>query len=200
MATQTKTKTKRDEAVKAESAPSHTPAIAFAAAAGMAIGFAANFVRKAIVQAPTAISGNWADALATEHRMTLAIFDKLEETEDHNATKRGFLLMQLKHALAKHALQEENAVYAALRDHEDKKAADHLNHDHGYVKQYLYDLDMMNKSDPRWLGKVKEFRALIEKHVREEEEEIFPRLRERLSDEENKALTLAMNKEGLKIA
>ena len=114
--------------------------------------------------------------------------------------KRNFLLMQLKHALGKHAMQEENAVYAALRNHDATDEADQLNGEHGYVKQYLYDLDMLPKTDPAWLPKVREFRAMIEKHMAEEEEQIFPRLRAKLSDEENKALTLAMNKEGLKLA
>ncbi|USI71433.1 hemerythrin domain-containing protein [Sphingomonas morindae] len=171
-----------------------------AAAAGLVAGLAANFARKAVVQSPTLLAGDWDDALANEHRMTLALFDKIEATNETEPTKRGFLLMQLKHALAKHAMQEENAVYAALRDHQDSDQADHLNHDHGYVKQYLYDLDQTPRSNPHWIAKVQEFRALIEKHVREEEEEIFPRLKRTLSHEQNRVLTTAMNKEGLKIA
>lgn len=183
-----------------EEAGSDRTGLLIAAGAGFALGIAANLVRKAIVQSPTVASGNWADALAAEHRMTLAIFDKIEATSPGDAFKRGFLLMQLKHALTKHAVQEENAVYAELRDRGDEDAADHLNHDHGYIKQHLYDLTRMPKGSPAWLLKLKDLRALIEKHVREEEDEIFPRLRARLSAEENKAVSVAMNKEGLKVA
>ncbi|SFS04036.1 hemerythrin domain-containing protein [Sphingomonas jatrophae] len=177
-------------------------ALAFGAvaAAGAVAGFAANFVRKAVVQAPTYLAGSWDEALATEHKMTLAIFDTLEKTTEQQTAKRGFLLMQLKHALAKHAMQEENAVYAALRDAGDRETADKLNGDHGYVKQYLYDLDMMPRSDPAWLPKAREFRALIERHAGEEEREVFPALKAKLTEEQNKALTAVMNKEGLKIA
>lgn len=174
--------------------------LALAAGAGLVAGLAANVFRKAVVQAPTALAGNWADALAAEHKATLLVFDKLEQTTDAQTTKRGMLLMQLKHALSKHAFQEENVVYPALRDNGAKEDADHLNNDHGYVKQYLYDLDMLAKNDPAWLPKVREFRALIERHVSEEENEIFPRLRSQLSEEGNKKVTMAMNKEGLKIA
>ena len=170
------------------------------AAAGAVAGFAANFVRKAVVQAPTYLSGSWDEALATEHKMTLAIFDKIEATDETQVAKRGFLLMQLKHALAKHALQEENAVYAALRDAGDRETADALNNDHGYVKQYLYDLDMLPRSDAAWLPKAREFRHLIERHAGQEENEVFPRLRSKLTEEQNKTLTAVMNKEGLKIA
>jgi hemerythrin superfamily protein len=59
---------------------------------------------------------------------------------------------------------------------------------------------MMSKNSAAWLPKLVSFRAMIAQHMREEEEEIFPRLHDRLSDDENRALTLAMNKEGLKVA
>ena len=174
--------------------------LAIGATAGLAVGLAANFVRKAIVQAPTIAAGNWDEALAAEHKATLVVFDLLQATNRNQTTKRSTLLMQLKHALAKHAMQEENAIYAAMRDHGAADAADHLNHDHGYVKQYLYDLTVMPKDDPAWLPKVAEFRAMIELHMREEEDELFPELRRQLTDDQNKQLTVAMNKEGLKIA
>lgn len=174
--------------------------LAIGATAGLAAGLAANIVRKAVVQAPTVLAGDWADALAAEHKATLLIFDKLQETSDRQTTRRAMLLMQLKHALAKHAMQEENAVYPALRDGGQTEEADALNHDHGYVKQYLYDLDMLPKGAPGWLTKVGDFRAMIEPHMQQEEDEIFPRLRSALTPDRNAALTRAMNKEGLKIA
>jgi hemerythrin-like domain-containing protein len=174
--------------------------LAWVAGAGVVAGLAANVFRKAVVQAPTMIAGNWADALAAEHKATLLVFDKLEQTTDAQTTRRSMMLMQLKHALGKHAFQEENVVYPALRDNGASEEADHLNDDHGYVKQYLYDLDMLPKSDAGWLPKVREFRTLLERHIDEEENKIFPRLRGELSEEANKKVTLAMNKEGLKLA
>lgn len=171
-----------------------------AAAAGLAVGLAANVARKLAVQAPTTLAGDWDEALATEHAMALKLFDALERTTETNTVKRATLLMQLKHALSKHALQEENAIYPALRDAGDAAAADGLNKDHGYVKQYLYDLSEMPKSSPGFLPKLREFRTDIEKHMREEEDQLFPQLKARLSPEKNKELTSVMNKEGLKLA
>lgn len=193
-------RSKESTAAQRDTGYSSTTIAAGAAAAGLALGLAANLFRKAAVQAPTALAGNWADALAAEHKATLLIFDKIQATSDTQTSKRSFLLMQLKHALAKHALQEENAVYPALRDNAQVRDADHLNDDHGYVKQYLYDLTILPKDQPEWLTRVNEFRGRIEQHMREEEDEIFPRLRAALDEEQNKQLTIAMNKEGLKIA
>jgi len=171
-----------------------------AGAAGLAVGLAANVARKFAVQAPTMLAGEWDEALKAEHQLTLKVFDALEATTETNTTKRATLLMNLKHMLAKHAMEEENAVYPALRDAGEAEAADHLNNDHGYVKQYLYDLTMMPKDSPNWIAKVRKFRTDVEKHMREEEDTLFPQLKAKLTPEQNKALTTAMNKEGLKIA
>jgi hemerythrin superfamily protein len=170
------------------------------AAAGVFAGLAAAIGRKAIVQAASALSGDWLDALKTEHKMALTILDKMGATTDTQTTKRAMLLMQLKHALAKHAFQEENVIYPALRDHDEREEADHLNHDHGYVKQYLFELTELPKNSSAWGAKAREFRTALEKHIREEEDEIFPTLKQRLSAEENSHLTTAMNKEGFKLA
>jgi hemerythrin superfamily protein len=174
--------------------------LALGAAAGLAVGLAANVMRKVVVQAPTFVAGRWDEALAAEHKATLGIFDQIQKTTDSQTTRRNMLLTQLKHALAKHAFEEENTVYPALRDHAQTEAADHLNHDHGYVKQYLYELTIMPRDDASWLPTVREFRMTLEKHMHEEEDIIFPKLFRALSGEENKALTTAMNKEGLKVA
>ena len=161
---------------------------------------AANVMRKVVVQAPTFVAGRWDEALAAEHKATLALFDQIQKTTEAQTTRRNMMLMQLKHALAKHAFQEENTVYPALRDHAQTEAADHLNHDHGYVKQYLYELTLMPRDDASWLPTVREFRMTLEKHMHEEEDTVFPKLYRALSVEANKALTMAMNKEGLKVA
>jgi len=171
-----------------------------AGAAGLAVGLAANVARKFAVQSPTYFAGEWDEALKAEHALTLKVFDSIEATTEKNTTKRATLLMNLKHMLTKHAMEEENTVYPALRDAGEAESADHLNNDHGYVKQYLYDLTMMPKDSPAWIGKVRQFRTDIEKHMREEETDLFPRLKAKLTPEKNKELTAAMNKEGLKVA
>ena len=171
--------------------------MAWAAGAGLAAGLAANFVRKAIMQAPTALAGDWDQALAQEHKAALALFDKLEQTE--HATRRAMLFAKLKQALSRHAFEEENVIYPALRDHGAGDQAEAFNHDHGLVKQYLFDLGRdQHRSD--WTTKLREFRSLFEKHMREEEEQVFPELKAQLSEDENHAVTMAMNKEGLKLA
>lgn len=167
-----------------------------AVAAGVAVGLFANLGRKAAMQAMSGASGDWFEALKTEHRLALAIFDKLEATRDDQTTQRTMLLAKLKYALLKHAIEEEDVIYPALRDAARKEEADKLNHDHGYIKTYLYELLNMPKDSPAWLAKVREFRALVEEHVREEEDEVYPAFQAKMSKEENAKLTTLVNKEG----
>jgi len=169
------------------------------AAAGIVAGFAANLGRKAMMQAPSALTGDWFEALKAEHKAALALLDKLAKSTSEQPAKRTLLLTQLKHALGKHAFTEENVIYPALRDAGEKADADELNREHGYVKQYLYDLDNMENTSPLFLQKVAAFRADLEDHIRDEETRIFPTLHARLG-EKNKAITAAANKEGFKLA
>ena len=178
----------------------NTGALIGAAVAGAAVGLAANVGRKLFVQFGASPGGDWCDALKAEHEMTLAIFDKIEATEDDQTMMRSHLLAKLKYALTKHALEEENVVYPALRQANETEEADELNSDHGYVKTYLYELENMPNDEPQWIARVRDFRAMIEEHMREEENDIFPRLRRQLSEEQNAKLTSAMNKEGFKFA
>ena len=171
-----------------------------AAVAGAGVGLAANMGRKLFVQMTSAASGDWYDALKTEHAMTLAIFDKIEATDDSQTGQRSALLAKLKYALSKHPIQEEMVVYPALRQANQTADADHLSEDHGYVKTYLYELETMAKDSPEWLARVRDFRQMIEGHMREEENEIFPRFREMMSEEQNARITAMMNKEGFKFA
>lgn len=178
----------------------HPAAIIGAAAAGLFVGLAANFGRKAIVQGMTAAQGEWDEGLKAEHDAALKIFDAIEATTEKHMTRRKMLLVQLKHALGKHAFEEENVVYPAMRDHGQVEAADELIHDHGYVKQYLFDLSELSPADPAWIAKLHAFRADLEKHIRSEEEELFPRLRAALGDEGNGHVTSVMNRAGFAAA
>lgn len=175
-------------------------AIAGAVAGGAVLGIAAWLGRKAMVQAPSALAADWVEALKLEHAAVAKLFDALEATDEHATTRRNLLVMQLKHALTKHAIEEENVIYPALREAGQIEAADELNKEHGYVKQYLYELENTPTASPQWMEIVRRFRADIEDHVAEEENNLFPMLRAMLSDEKNRALGLAMNREGFKVA
>ena len=171
-----------------------------AAAAGAAFAIAANLGRKLAMQGMSAVAGDWDDVLAAEHETTLALFDKILATDDTQTTRRAVMIKKLSHALDKHAHEEEHVVYPALRAANDAHDADLLEGEHGYVKTFLFELNEMDKGSPDFLPKVREFRDMISRHAKMEEEEVFPRLKQGLTEEQNSHITSLVNKEGFKMA
>ena len=174
--------------------------IASAAIGGAMIAVAANLGRKAAVQGMSAVAGSWDESLAAEHKAVLALFDKMLATDDDQTKKRALMLMQLGHALDKHAYAEEHVVYPCLRESNDESVAALLETEHGEVKTYLHRLSNMPKDSPEWLGLVAEFRDSVAAHAKMEEEEVFPQLRARIDDAMDKRITKEVNKAGFMMA
>jgi hemerythrin superfamily protein len=168
--------------------------------AGAAIGFAANYGRKALMQGMEAAAGDWDEILTAEHEMALSIFDKMLETDETQTFKRKMLLMKLTHALDKHAHAEEMIVYPALREANEAGDADRLENEHGYIKTYLYELSQMGPDASNWLEKVREFRAEVAEHATFEEQEVFPRFKREMDEEQNDNITALVNKDGFWMA
>jgi hemerythrin superfamily protein len=171
-----------------------------AAIGGAAIGFAANYGRKALMQGMEAAIGDWDEILAAEHDAALAIFDKMLATDHTQTFKRKMLLMKLGHALDKHAHQEEMVVYPALREANIEVEADQLEQEHGQVKTYLYELNQMGADSPKWLETVREFRAIVSRHAHMEEEEVFPSFKSDLDEQQNAKITSLVNRDGFWMA
>ena len=171
-----------------------------AALAGVAIGFAANMGRKFVTHGMSGIAGDWDEVLSTEHEMTLAIFDKMLATDQSQTWKRSMLLMKLEQALDKHAHEEEMIVYPALREANMETDSEHLNEEHLQIKTFIYELNQMGTDAPNWLGKVREFRDLVQRHAHEEEEEIFPTFKKDLTEEQNARITNLVNRDGFWMA
>lgn len=180
----------------------HTSVIATAAKSVLVtagVAALANLGRKVVTQAPTAMASDWCEGLIREHEATLAAIDKLMATSIDHPQRRVVQLTAIKHMIGKHALQEENVIYPMLA-REAGDAAGALNKEHGEVKAMLFELTRMDKTDPGFATMLAELRAALEEHMREEEDVLFPALRERLSDAENRKLTRDMNLAGVMVA
>ena len=177
-----------------------TGPIIAAALGGAAIGLAANYGRKFMMQGMEAAIGDWDEILAAEHDMALAVFDKMLATDESQTFKRKMLLMKLTHALDKHAHAEEMVVYPALREANEMADADHLESEHGYIKRFIYELNQMGPDASNWLEKVREFRALVAEHAHMEEEQVFPAFKQSLDEEQNARVTSLVNRDGFWMA
>lgn len=177
-------------------------AAAGVAAVGFAAGMAVNPLRKLAHQGLEVAVGknDWFDILKLEHRAVDELFTQLLQTQDNEVKKRTALLAGIKIGLTKHALQEEDVVYPALREQGVEAETKELYSEHADIKTYLHELETKAKDDPTWLGRAESFATLVRHHVREEEDEIYPRFHEKLSAEQNKQVTKRMNIEGLLLA
>jgi hemerythrin superfamily protein len=175
-------------------------AVAGAAVAGLVAGLAIDAGRKAMTQAAEAMTGDWFDALKAEHLMIMELFDDLEAAAEEETGKRRRIAARIKATVEKHAFEEESVIYPAIKLGESDDLARRLVLEHAEVKTLLYELD---GTEPGGLGFMKTARALrraLEEHIREEEDDIFPRLRERLTPEADAKLTALMHKAGVKLA
>lgn len=177
-----------------------TGPIIAAAIGGAAIGFAANYGRKALMQGMEASIGEWDEILAAEHDEALAIFDRMLATDDSQTFKRKMLFMKLCHSLDKHSHAEEMVVYPALRGDDDVANADHLESEHGYIKTFIFELNEMGPDSPNWLQKVREFRQLVSEHAHMEEEQVFPKFKKDMTEEQNAHITSLVNRDGFWMA
>lgn len=172
-----------------------------AAAIGLAAGLALSAGRKMLMQGAEAMAGDWFDVLKAEHLAVSKLFDKLEQTTPDQVALRAMLFTKIKMALSKHAFQEEQVIYPALRRADADGAAKHLHEDHFEIKSFLSEGEQMkDKASETFMSLVKALRSTVETHVREEEDEIYPAFIGKMSEAQNKKLTLLMHKEGMKLA
>jgi hemerythrin superfamily protein len=123
------------------------------------------------------------DLLARDHRNVRALLDEIEGAEDDR--QRQALFSRLVDEVEAHSQAEDDVFYTTIEatgDLADK--IDEARQEHDQVEAALEELDGLPVTGDDWLEKVREIRHLIEHHVAEEEEQIFPLARPVLGDPE----------------
>ena len=171
-----------------------------AALAGAAIGFAANIGRKFAMQGMEAVAGDWFEMLKKDHDEIQKLTEQMLATDETQTWKRSMLLMKLAHKLDRHSYEEETVIYPALREDNDTADADRLDTEHGHVKTLIFELKQMDSDSAGWLEKVRKLRDSLDEHIRMEEEQILPKLRRDLDEDQNANLTSMVNRAGFMMA
>ena len=184
---------------KPDSARAGLMVAAGAAAVGLAAGLATGLGRRVLNQAADAMSGDWRDTLTADHLMLTELFETAEATVITNRGKRRRLAARLRQALDRHAFQEENVIYPALRLADPKGAGADLVDDHAELKTLLFVLERTPADEPRWLVLLKQIKSVMEAHAQAEEETVFPRLRGLMNDEQDAELTALLHRTGAKL-
>jgi hemerythrin-like domain-containing protein len=126
------------------------------------------------------------ELLKTDHKNVADLFEKLE-----TATGKGKIdvFKRIKAELELHTHLEEAIFYPAL----EKPQATHdltleAYEEHKVVKSLLAELSGAKSADDEWQAKAKVLRENVEHHVEEEENELFDKASDALSEEEIQAL------------
>jgi hemerythrin superfamily protein len=129
------------------------------------------------------------DLLKKQHRSVKALFKKVEKTED--GRQRRQLMEQIASELMMHTKIEEEIFYPAVREVGTSKAeemVDEAIEEHHVVDLVLAELPKVDPEDERFHAKMTVLSELVEHHVEEEEEEMFPMAEKKLGKERMQAL------------
>lgn len=128
---------------------------------------------------------NAIELLKNDHEKVSTILDKLEPTTERAVKTREDLFARLKEELDLHAHIEERVFYPALeRESETRALTLAAYEEHHLVKILLREIDELPVDSEQWTAKFKVLRDNVQKHVEEEEKEIFVKARQALSVEQ----------------
>ncbi len=123
------------------------------------------------------------ELLARDHRNVRALLDEIEGAEDDR--QRRALFSQLVEEVEAHSQAEDDVFYTSIEMTDDlADKIDEARQEHDQVEALLEEVDGLPVAGDDWLEKVREIRMLIEHHVAEEEQQIFPLARPCLGEEE----------------
>ena len=119
--------------------------------------------------------------LKNDHRAVEKLFKQIEEGKGN----REQLFKELKNSLDVHAEIEEKLFYPAVRD--AKQTHDIVIEsfeEHKQVKMVLMDLEKADKKTEHWLAGLKVLMEDVQHHVGEEENDMFPKVKDKVLSKE----------------
>lgn len=122
--------------------------------------------------------------LESEHDDVKKLLEKAVEAE---TSDRSALLEKIKKELIPHARGEEKTIYAVLRNLKTSDKLSDLVHEayaeHKAVDMLLTKLEKTDVSDDMWKAQMAVLKENIEHHIKEEENDFFPKARKYMSRE-----------------
>ena len=134
--------------------------------------------------------------LKEDHKKVASIFQQLEPTTERAVKTREELFTELKQNLDIHAHIEETIFYPSIkREAETREIVLEGFEEHHVIKTLLKELAAMPVDTEQWAAKLKVLQENVEHHVEEEEQEMFQKTRDVLSEEQIKRLGAEMEEE-----
>lgn len=142
--------------------------------------------------APNAIN-----MLTEDHAKVRKMFKQFEKMKDKaEDAEKAELVRQICQELTVHALVEEEIFYPAAREAiDDQDLLDEAEVEHATAKELIGQLERMQPGDELYDAKVTVLGEYVEHHVKEEEKEMFPKVRKARLDLEHLAEQIAERKQ-----
>ena len=115
--------------------------------------------------------------LKQDHQAVKDLFDQIDEAED--AKQRKTIFDQIDTQLNIHAHIEETVFYPEMRKIDDlKDMVEEALEEHQEVKTLLEEIEGLDPEGEQFSASLEELMENVEHHVAEEEDEMFPKVRE----------------------
>ena len=123
--------------------------------------------------------------LKLDHDKVKGVIAQIEETTARATKKREELFQGLVDDLTVHERIEEEIFYPTVGKHEKAKDIVLESYvEHEVVDDLTDEISTLEADDDKWLPTFKVFKENLEHHIKEEEDELFPKVREIFSKEE----------------
>ena len=130
------------------------------------------------------------ELLKDQHRLVEKLFAQIEKSK--NGEKKQALFAELADNLAAHAAIEEEIFYPAAYAKQTKELLQEAVEEHLAVKRVLADLLALAPDDESFDAKITVLKEQVEHHVKEEEGELFKKVKKELDGEQLEALGTEM--------
>lgn len=136
---------------------------------------------------------NALELLKDQHRQVEKLFTEIEKSED--GEQKQALFEELADNLAAHAAIEEDIFYPMAYAKQTKDLLLEAVEEHLSIKRVLADLIELTPDDESFDAKIIVLREQVEHHVKEEEGELFRKVKKELDSEELEALGAEMEEQ-----
>ncbi len=130
------------------------------------------------------------ELIKADHRKVESLFSEIEKTDD--SQKLGQDFKQLYQELNVHTQTEELTFYPMMRDHErTRKLVVGAEKEHNQVKIILEQMKSLDSASPEFKAKISQLKEVVEHHVQEEENKVFPQVHQNMNDQKLQQLAQA---------
>ena len=140
------------------------------------------------------------ELLTKDHKEVKSLFKQYEALAEAEAPagERETLARLICQLLTVHATIEEEIFYPAVRKAiDDGDLLDEAEVEHASAKELIAQIESMKASEPLYDAKVKVLGEYIDHHVKEEQDELFPKARKARLDMEKLGAELKVRKDAL---